>query len=78
MASLFDFFPGPCSLLDFWQSLVDLLTNGSEAVVVERDRVLFFCTQDAQYVASADIDFVWSAVLDWHGTLIPVIETDQC
>ncbi len=47
VASFFDFFPGPCSLLDFLQSLVDLLRNGSEAVVVERDRVLFFCAQDA-------------------------------
>ncbi len=47
VASVFDFFPGPCSLLDFWQSLVDLLTDGSEAVVIERDRVLFFGTQDA-------------------------------
>ncbi len=47
VASFFDFFPGPGSLLDFWQSLVDLLANGSEAVVVKRDRVLFFYTQDA-------------------------------
>ncbi len=78
MASVFDFFPGPCSLLDFWQSLVDLLTDGSEAVIIERDRVLFFCTQDAQYVASFDIDFLWSSILDWHGTLISVVEADQC
>ncbi len=55
---------------------MNLLTNFSEAVVVERDRVLFFCIQDAQYVAGADIDFIWSAVLDWHCALIPVVEAD--
>jgi hypothetical protein len=34
MTSFLDLVPGPCFLLDFGQSLVDLVTNGSEAVVI--------------------------------------------
>jgi hypothetical protein len=55
---------------------VNLLTNGSEAVIVEGNWFLFFCTQDAYYIAGADIDLMWSAVLDWHSTLISVVEAD--
>ncbi len=55
---------------------MNLLTNGSEAVVVKRDRVLLFCAQDAYYVAGADGDFVWSAVLDWYSALLPLVEAD--
>ncbi len=56
--------------------LVNLLTNGSEAVIVEGNWFLFFCTQDSYYVAGADIDLMWSAVLDRHSTLISVVEAD--
>ncbi len=55
---------------------MNLLTDVSEAVIVEGNWLLFFCTQDAYYVAGADIDHMWIAVLDWHSTLIPVVEAD--
>jgi len=76
VTSFFDFFSCPCSLLDLWLSLVNLLTNGSETVVVKGDRILLLCAQNAQYVAGADVDFMWSAVLDWHSALIPLVKAD--
>jgi hypothetical protein len=42
VTSVFNFFSGLHSLLDFWKLLVNLLTNGSEAVIIQWDRSVSF------------------------------------